>query len=343
MPAQALSCPSCHQLVHAAELEELARQARARQTSGDLTGAVDILRRMLELLPPESSQAGAIREKITLLEKAYVPPGGAASASQAPAGQAPAGDAKPQPAWIKKLGPFGAVAAGALKFKTAILLLLTKAKFLLTGLAQLKTLLSMLATIGVYWTIYGWKFAAGFVIGIYIHEMGHVWMLRHYGLRASTPMFIPGFGAFISLYDSPANVSEDARIGLAGPLWGAGAAITALLMSAVYPGGAWLAIARATAYINLFNLLPVWTLDGGRAFRALDVRQRWYWIGLVAVLWYFTREGLFVILLLGALYRVFWSKDHAPQPDTGAFLEFAALLALFGALLAWIPLLGSRV
>jgi Zn-dependent protease len=328
MPAQALSCPSCHQLVHAVELEELARQARARQTSGDLTGAVDIWKRMLELLPPESSQAGAIREKVALIEKAYVPP---------------AAEHKPQPAWIKKLGPFGALAAGALKFKTAIFLLLTKAKFLLTGLAQLKTLLSMLATIGVYWTIYGWKFAAGFVIGIYIHEMGHVWMLRHYGLRASTPMFIPGFGAFISLYDSPANVNEDARIGLAGPLWGAGAAITALLMSAAYPGGAWLAIARATAYINLFNLLPVWTLDGGRAFRALDLRQRWYWIGLVAVLWYFTREGLFVLLLLGAAFRVFWKKDQAPQPDTGAFLEFAALLALFGALLAWIPLLGSRI
>lgn len=327
MPAQALSCPSCHQLVHAAGLEELARQARARQTSGDLKGAVDIWRRMLELLPPESSQASAIRDKIAQMEQAYTPPS--------------APEQKPQPAWIKKLGPFGAIVAGALKFKTAIFLLLTKAKFLLTGLAQLKTLLSMLATIGVYWTIYGWKFAAGFVIGIYIHEMGHVWMLKHYGLRASAPMFIPGFGAFVSLYDSPADVSEDARIGLAGPLWGAGAAITALLMSAAYPGGVWLAIARATAYINLFNLIPVWTLDGGRGFRALDLRQRWYWIGLVALLWYFTREGLLILLLLGALYRVFWAKDHPPTGDTGAFLEFAALLALFGALLAWIPLVGG--
>ncbi len=249
---------------------------------------------------------------------------------------------KPQPAWIKKLGPFGAIIAAALKFKTAILLLLTKAKFLLTGLAQLKTLLSMLATIGVYWTIYGWKFAAGFVIGIYIHEMGHVWMLRHYGLRASAPMFIPGLGAFVSLYDSPANVAEDARIGLAGPLWGAGAAITAVLLSGVYPGSAWPAIARATAYINLFNLTPVWMLDGGRGFRALDQAQRWYWIGLAAVLWYTTREGLFIVLLLGAAYRVFWKKDPAPVPDTGAFLQFAGLLAVFGVLLAWLPKLGSQ-
>ncbi len=250
--------------------------------------------------------------------------------------------AKPQPKWIKKLGPFGAVAAAGLKFKTAILLLLTKAKFLLVGLSQLKTLLSMFAFFGVYWALYGWKFAAGFVIGIYIHEMGHVWMLKHYGLRASAPMFIPGFGAFVSLYDSPADVSEDSRIGLAGPLWGAGAAISALLLAAAYPQHpVWLAVARATAYINLFNLIPVWSLDGGRGFRALDLRQRWMWIGLAALLWYLTRSGLFVLLLLGAAYRVFWRKDPAPRPDTGAFLEFAALLALFGALLAWLPLTGG--
>jgi Zn-dependent protease len=270
----------------------------------------------------------------------------AGSEAQPSAGSAEHGptqaQTKPQPAWIKKLGPFGAIAVAALKFKTAIFLLLTKAKFLLFGLSQLKTLLSMFAFFGVYWALYGWKFAAGFVIGIYIHEMGHVWMLRHYGLRASAPMFIPGFGAFVSLYDSPADVNEDARIGLAGPLWGAGAAITALLLAGAYPQQpVWLAVARATAYINLFNLIPVWSLDGGRGFRALDLRQRWMWIGLVALLWYLTRSGLFVLLLVGALYRVFWKKDPAARPDMGAFLEFAALLALFGALLAWLPLLGS--
>lgn len=319
---RALSCPACRQLAHAAELEELARQARVREAAGDMTGAAGIWRKALELLPPESAQAAAIRERVAKCEPPKAPP---------------PREPQPQPAWIKKLGPFGAIVAGALKFKTAILLLLTKAKFLLTGLAQLKTLLSMLATIGIYWTIYGWKFAAGLVIGIYIHEMGHVWMLRHYGLRASAPMFIPGFGAFISLYDSPADVAQDARIGLAGPLWGTGAAVTALAMSAAYPDGVWTAIARVTAYINLFNLTPVWTLDGGRGFRALDLQQRWMWIGLVAALWYTTRQGLFIVLLLGAAYRVFWVKDHAKTPDQGAFLQFAALLALLGALLAWLP------
>lgn len=258
-------------------------------------------------------------------------------AVEAPPEANPQPEKKAQPAWIKRLGPFGAVIATLLKFKTAALLLLTKAKFLLLGLGQLKTLLSMLAFFGVYWSLYGWRFAAGFVIGIYIHEMGHVWMLRHYGLAASAPMFIPGMGAFVSLYGSPANVAEDARIGLAGPLWGAGAAIVSFAMSAAYPASAWPAIARTTAYINLFNLTPVWMLDGGRGFRALDRQQRLYWLGLAAVLWYVTGAGLFILLMVGAAYRIFWKKDHAPVPDQGAFLEFAGLLALFGALLKWIP------
>ena len=235
-----------------------------------------------------------------------------------------------QSGWIKRLGPFGAIAATALKFKTAILLFLAKA-------GQLKTLLTMLASFGVYWSVYGWKFAAGFVIGIYIHEMGHVWMLRQYRLPASAPMFIPGFGAFVSLYQSPENVAQDARIGLAGPLFGAGAAITAALMTVAHPASAWTAIARATAFINLFNLIPVWSLDGGRGFRALDQRQRLYWMGLAAVLLYATGEWLFALLLLGGAYRTFWKRDAPAEPDSGAFLEFAGLLAVYGALLMWLP------
>jgi Zn-dependent protease len=240
---------------------------------------------------------------------------------------------KAGPEWIKRLGPLGVVATAALKFKTAILLVLTKAKFLLFGLAKLQTLLSMLASIGVYWSLYGWRFATGFIIGIYIHEMGHVWMLRHYGLRASAPMFIPGFGAFVSLYDSPAEAAQDARIGLAGPLWGAGAAVACLLPALVAPGGVWTAIARATAYINLFNLTPIWMLDGGRGFRALDYRQRIIWLGLAVAMWYLTDSGLFLILLLGGAYRVFWKKDHAAVADQGLMLQFAGLMILFGAIL----------
>lgn len=309
----ALICFHCHQLVHAEKLEDIAARARQSEANQDMLGAARLWREALQLLPLDSVQAKSILEHLNTL-------GTAARAH----GQA-ANDSKPE--WLKKLGPVGA----------ALALVLGKLKFLLAGLGQMKTLLSMFATIGVYWGLYGWKFAIGFVIGIYIHEMGHVWMLRHYGLHASAPMFIPGFGAFISLYQSPANVGEDARIGLAGPLWGTGAALAMVFAYFLGGGPVWLAVAHFTAYLNLFNLTPVWQLDGGRAFRALTRQERLYLLVLAAGLWFFTQQGMLLLFILGAAFRIFWQKDHAPQSDLGAFAQFAGLLILLAALLAWIP------
>ena len=215
------------------------------------------------------------------------------------------GQEKQAPSWTKRLGPFGAIGAAAFKFKTVIFLFLTKA-------AQFKALLSVLAFFGVYWAAYGWRFAAGLVAGIYIHEMGHVWMLRRYGMRASMPMFIPGLGAFVTSYE-PRTAGQDARIGLAGPLWGSAAAITALLLSVAYPSPAWAAIVRVTVIMNVFALTPVWIFDGSRAFRALDLQQRLYLMILAGALWYATGQAIFAVFLAGALYRVVWNKDFAPS------------------------------
>src|ERR1700675_697281 len=97
----------------------------------------------------------------------------------------------------KKLGVIGTIGALLLKFKTVGLLILTKGKLVLLGLTKLNTLLSMLVSIGFYWALYGWRFGLGFVLSIYVHEMGHVLALARYGIPASPPMFIPGFGAFV--------------------------------------------------------------------------------------------------------------------------------------------------
>src|SRR5439155_20796972 len=151
----------------------------------------------------------------------------------------------------------------------AIGLLLWKLKALLLGLTKGTTLFSMLLSLGVYWTAWGWKFALGLVLSIYVHEMGHVAALRRYGIRASAPMFIPGVGAVIRAQQSPANPIEDARVGLAGPIWGLGAALASLGLYLVTDWPICLAMARVGAWINLFNLLPLWPLDGGRGFQSL--------------------------------------------------------------------------
>ncbi len=267
------------------------------------------------MLAPEQLTCPQCDARIGRVSQATPTPEASASAASAPR----SGN------WTKRLGPLAALGAFFAKFK-----------FLLLGLAKVKTLLTMLASMGLYWSLYGWKFGVGFVLGIYIHEMGHIWALKQFGLRASAPMFIPGFGAFVSLYDSPASVGQDARIGLAGPIWGAGAALAFLVPHLFVPAGIWLALAHAAAYINLFNLTPVWQLDGGRGFRALGQQHRMMLLGLMILLWYLSGSGLFLIVALGAAYRVFWTKDHPAESDNTVFLQFAGLLLLFGALLGMI-------
>src|SRR3989475_7787557 len=94
-------------------------------------------------------------------------------------------------------------------------------------------------------------------------------------------MFIPGVGAFIRLKQYPTDRREDARVGLAGPVWGAGAAAAAYAVYFATHAGIWGAIAHVGAFINLFNLVPVWQLDGGRGFRALTRPQRWIATGVI--------------------------------------------------------------
>jgi hypothetical protein len=78
---------------------------------------------------------------------------------------------------------------------TLFLLLIGKLKFLLLGLSKLSTVASMFGFIAVYWAIHGWPLAVGIAASIYVHEMGHVAMLRQLGIRADAPLFIPGVGA----------------------------------------------------------------------------------------------------------------------------------------------------
>jgi Zn-dependent protease len=127
-------------------------------------------------------------------------------------------------------------------------------------------------------------------------------------------MFIPGLGAFVRLKQHPATVIEDARVGLAGPIWGAGAAVAALLLGSALHQPILMAVARAGAWINLFNLVPIWQLDGGRGFAALSRRQR----GLVAgVLWLLAlggADGVFYLLAAAATFR---AASQGPAPAVG--------------------------
>ncbi len=226
----------------------------------------------------------------------------------------------------KKLGVLGTIGALLFKFKTVGLLVLTKGKLVLLGLTKVNTLLSMLVSIGVYWALYGWKFGLGFVLSIYVHEMGHVMALARYGIPASPPMFIPGFGAFVRLKAYPASPAEDARVGLAGPLWGLGAALACMGIGVITDSGLFSALAKVGAWINVFNLIPVWQLDGSRGFRALTRQHRIYIAALAGLLWFWTAETMLILVALVAVWRCF-TKDAPEHPDNVVLYQFAGLLA----------------
>jgi Zn-dependent protease len=183
--------------------------------------------------------------------------------------------------------------------------LLAKAKALLILLPKLKLLTtfgSMLVSIGAYALLFGLPFAVGLVLLLLLHEVGHVIQLRREGIKASAPMFIPFLGAVISAKSMGKDAAAEARVGLAGPVLGS--------LAALVPLGLWLATGsdfwRALAYVgfvlNLFNLLPIVPLDGGRAMAALSPA---IWLaglaGLVALTIFYPSPILLLILVFGGL------------------------------------------
>ncbi|HUA11131.1 MAG TPA: site-2 protease family protein [Solirubrobacteraceae bacterium] len=191
-----------------------------------------------------------------------------------------------------------AVGAAVAKFFAqikALVFLLPKAKLLTTS----GTALLSIAAYSLFW---GWPFAAGFVLLLFIHEMGHVIALRREGIKASAPTFVPFLGAVIAAKSLGRNAVAEARVGLAGPILGTiGAALVLLLAEALNSE-----MLRALAYVgfmlNLFNLLPVTPLDGGRAMAAM---APWMWFAglgvLVAMLVLVPNPILLLIVIIGAL------------------------------------------
>jgi len=338
-----LLCPRCHRLIHAEELARLASDAAEALERGGRADARDTWRKALRLLPPGSQQFEAVSARVEDLSRQVEVDG--PGETQEVVSTRPSTPELPEPiapGTRTKAIVAGAAGVGLLlwKFKFVVAFFLTKGKLLLLGLTKASTLFSMVLSLGVYWALFGWVFAAGLIASIYVHEMGHVAALRRIGIRATAPMFIPGFGAMVRLKESPASGREDARVGLAGPIWGLGAALITYAAYGLTGWPALAAIARVAAWINLFNLIPVWQLDGSRGFRALTRLQRGLVTAVMGAMWLATQEGMFVLLLLGGGFRLF-GNDGASAPDSRAFLEYVVLLVALGALCS--PLLPGML
>ena len=204
-----------------------------------------------------------------------------------------------------------------LKFGKALLLLLPKAKVLTTSA-------TMLVSIAAYSFIWGWKFAAGFVLLLLVHEMGHVIQLRREGIEASAPMFIPFLGAAVMAKSLGNDATAEARVGLAGPILGTLGCLALLPLALNGAGGGyWEALVFTGLFLNLFNLLPVVPLDGGRAMAALSP---WMWfVGLfvMTVVTFAIPNPILILILLLAAYETYrrWKARKAGGEEVASYYK----------------------
>ena len=224
----------------------------------------------------------------------------------APAAATPSTETRKPSAGRRTL--LGSLAAGAM-------LLLSKLKVLaiLGTVLKLKTLATMLLSIAVYATQWGWGFATGFVLLILIHEAGHAVAMRREGIPATAPVFIPFVGAFIAMRGRPRNAYVEAKVAIAGPLAGSLAAWGTLAAGLAFGRPLLVGLGHAAVFLNLFNLIPVSPLDGGRV-AGVFTRPFWivgYAVGIVATV--LLRSGILLLVMLVGLITL-WQQLRHPIP-----------------------------
>jgi Zn-dependent protease len=202
-----------------------------------------------------------------------------------------------KPGWRTTGGVVGALALLLAKFK-GLLVLLLNFKWLLFVPKLLFSFGSLFISIWFYALFFGWKFGVVFVLLILVHELGHYLTFRNFGISASLPFFIPGFGAFVAARGPAPSLSVEAIASIAGPVYGLAAAGVCYWVAATTHQPFWYAAAYVGFFLNALNLLPIPPFDGGRIAAAIDPRL---WIaGAVGFLGFILFFGFspFAILML---------------------------------------------
>ncbi len=192
---------------------------------------------------------------------------------------------------------------------SGLFILLLKSKALIS-------IISMLFTIWVYAQFYGWPFAVGFVAMILVHEMGHYFAAKQRGLNVGLPAFIPFVGAWINLREMPHDAETEAYVAFAGPFVGTLAAFAAYYYGRQTGQELWIAVAYSGFMLNLFNLIPISPLDGGRITQVISPRI--WLLGLPMLIILYVYQPSPMLLLIGAMalpnLRAAWNYDkNDPQ------------------------------
>ncbi|HEX2701902.1 MAG TPA: site-2 protease family protein [Solirubrobacteraceae bacterium] len=217
--------------------------------------------------------------------------------------------------WLReKLGAIAAALLALIAKLKAVLLFLPKIKILVTAATAL-------VSVGAYSVLWGWQFAIGFVVLLFIHEMGHVIALRRAGVKASAPMFVPFLGAVITARTLGDDALAEARVGLAGPILGTIGSAAVAVVGLLTHTGLLEALGYIGFFLNLFNLLPVVPLDGGRAMAAM---APWMWFvgfGAMVVLDFVSPNPILLLITLVAAFELYrrWERRRNPTASQTAY------------------------
>jgi Zn-dependent protease len=243
------------------------------------------------------------------------------------------------------------VAAGIVAFLGLVL-----SKLSYVGLLVLKfkglwfTVVSTGVTALIYAQLFGWAFGVGIVLLILIHESGHVVVARIMGLPVTLPVMIPFLGAFVSMKQQPRSVAQESIMAIGGPVLGSIAAGLCYLGYLSMPDSSTGQLLRALAYfgflINLFNLIPLTPLDGGRVTSLLS---KWFNVAgllIAAGLLIFEMQVgttvspvLFLVLIFGAFAT--WQRFRSTALNPAYYAVDAQTKVIVGSLyLALLLALG---
>lgn len=209
---------------------------------------------------------------------------------------------------------------------------------------------TMVLSVALYALAYGWRYAAGFVALLLVHEMGHYIAARQRGLAVGLPTFIPFVGAWIELKTQPHDAETEAWVGLAGPLAGTLGALACYWLWRGLEAPGWvLAVAYGGFFLNLFNLIPLSPLDGGRITAVLSPRL--WLLGAPILIALFVMRPSPMLLVIGLLalpqLRAAWRHRQGDPAHGGYYVASAETRLTYAAtylgLLAFLALMTHSV
>jgi len=178
---------------------------------------------------------------------------------------------------------------------------------------------TMLFSMLAYSWIFGWQYAVGFVLLILFHELGHYYAAKQRGLAVGAPTFIPFVGAWIQLKEQPMNVETEAYVGFAGPLAGTAAAMVCYFFARQHNSDLLLALAYSGCMINLFNLIPISPLDGGRITAIISPKVWLLGLPLLVALFFYRPSPMLILVAVLAypqIKQAIWpDKEQVMDPS----------------------------